>query len=104
MEVQDRLVVRLHMLSPAREPRFSLLVAPLQSSTSPESIEETLDVHATGNQVTRDEFIASLKEMTLLKRLPSLADVGHVATLMASDYAGTMTGTVANMTCGQMVD
>jgi hypothetical protein len=45
-----------------------------------------------------------LKEMTLLKRLPSLADVGNVAALMASDYAGTMTGTVANMTCGQIVD
>jgi len=34
--------------------------------------------------------------MTLLKRLPALADVGNVAALMASDYAGTMTGTVAN--------
>jgi 3-oxoacyl-[acyl-carrier protein] reductase len=54
--------------------------------------------------LTRDEFIASLKEMTLLKRLPSLADVGNVAALMASDYAGSMTGTVANMSCGQIVD
>jgi hypothetical protein len=44
------------------------------------------------------------REMTLLKRLPSLADVGNVATLLASDYASTMTGTVANMTCGQIVD
>ena len=76
----------------------------LRSAGSPESIEETLEVHATSNQVTRDEFIASLKETTLLKRLPSLADVGNVAALMASDYAGTMTGTVANMTCGQIVD
>jgi 3-oxoacyl-[acyl-carrier protein] reductase len=42
--------------------------------------------------------------MALLKRLPSLADVGNVAVLMASDYAGLMTGTVANMTCGQTVD
>jgi enoyl-[acyl-carrier-protein] reductase (NADH) len=42
--------------------------------------------------------------MTLLKRLPALADVGNVAALMASDYASTMTGTVANMTCGQIVD
>jgi len=42
--------------------------------------------------------------MTLLKRLPSLADVGHVAALMASDYAGSMTGTVANLSCGQIVD
>ncbi len=34
----------------------------------------------------------------------SLADVGNGAALMTSDYAGTMTGTVANMTCGQIVD
>jgi 3-oxoacyl-[acyl-carrier protein] reductase len=76
----------------------------LRSAGSPESIADTLDVHAAGNQVTPDEFIASLKEMTLLKRLPSLADVGKVAALMASDYADTMTGTVADMTCGQIVD
>jgi 3-oxoacyl-[acyl-carrier protein] reductase len=76
----------------------------LRSAGSPESIPESLDVHAAGNKMTRDEFIASLKEMTLLKRLPSLAEVGNVAALMASDYAGTMTGTVANMTCGQIVD
>jgi hypothetical protein len=30
--------------------------------------------------------------------------VGKVAALMASDYADTMTGTVANMTSGQIVD
>jgi NAD(P)-dependent dehydrogenase (short-subunit alcohol dehydrogenase family) len=76
----------------------------LRSAGSPESIAEVLDVHAAGNRVTRDEFIASLKDMTLLKRLPSLADVGNVAVLMASDYAGSMTATVANMSCGQIVD
>ena len=76
----------------------------LRSAGSPESIAETMDVHASGNKITRDEFITSLKEMTLLKRLPALADVGNVAALMASDYASTMTGTVANMTCGQIVD
>jgi NAD(P)-dependent dehydrogenase (short-subunit alcohol dehydrogenase family) len=76
----------------------------LRSAGSAESIQETLDAHAAAGEATRDQFIASLKEMTLLKRLPSLTDVGNVAALMASDYAGTMTGTVANMTCGQIVD
>lgn len=42
--------------------------------------------------------------MTPLKRLPSPEDVGNVAVLMASEYAGSMTGTVANMTGGQIVD
>ncbi|HVS08706.1 MAG TPA: SDR family oxidoreductase [Planctomycetota bacterium] len=76
----------------------------LRSAGSPETIPETMDVHAAGNRMTRDEFIASLEAMTLLKRMPSLTDVGNVAALMASDYAGAMTGTVANMTCGQLVD
>jgi 3-oxoacyl-[acyl-carrier protein] reductase len=76
----------------------------LRSAGSPESITETMDAHASGNRVTRDEFVASLAEMTMLKRLPSLADVGNVAALMASDHASSMTSTVANMTCGQMAD
>ena len=76
----------------------------LRSAGSPESIPDTLDAFTAGKGITRDEFIASLKEMTLLKRLPSLADVGNVAAFMASDYANSMTGTVANMSCGQIVD
>lgn len=76
----------------------------LRSAGSPESITDVLDMHAAGRRMTRDQFIASLEEMTLLKRLPSLADVGNVAALMASDYASPMTGTVANMSCGQIVD
>ncbi len=76
----------------------------LRSTGSPESIGEVLDLHADGTGMTRAEFIASLEEMTLLKRLASLEEVGNVAALMASDMAGTMTGTVVNMTCGAIVD
>jgi 3-oxoacyl-[acyl-carrier protein] reductase len=76
----------------------------LLSAGSPESIPDTMDVQAAGNQITRDEFIASLKARTLLNRLPSLADVGNVAAVMASDCASTMTGTIANMSCGMLVN
>ncbi|UYG07177.1 SDR family NAD(P)-dependent oxidoreductase [Halomonas sp. M4R1S46] len=76
----------------------------LRSAGSPESIPETMDIHAAAGKVTRDDFIASLEEMTLLKRLPALAEVGDMAALMASDHASSMTGTVANMTCGAIVD
>jgi enoyl-[acyl-carrier-protein] reductase (NADH) len=41
---------------------------------------------------------------TLLGRLPTLAEVGNVAAFMASDRASAMTGTVANLTCGSIVD
>ncbi len=41
---------------------------------------------------------------TLLKRLPTLADVANYAAFVASDQAGAMTGAIANLTCGSLVD
>ena len=35
---------------------------------------------------------------------PLLAEVANTAAFMASDQAGAMTGTVANLTCGFLVD
>ena len=52
----------------------------------------------------REQMTAMISKETLLKRTPLLAEVGNVAVLMASDYASPMTGTVANMTCGSIVD
>jgi hypothetical protein len=33
-----------------------------------------------------------------------LAEVANVATVMASDLASAMTATIANMTCGEIID
>jgi len=41
---------------------------------------------------------------TLLGRLPRLSEVAEFAAFAASDRAGAMTGAVANLTCGSMVD
>ncbi|MGH3324258.1 MAG: SDR family NAD(P)-dependent oxidoreductase [Streptomyces sp.] len=41
---------------------------------------------------------------SLLRRNPSLEDVANVAAFMASDRAGGMTATVANISCGSVVD
>lgn len=41
---------------------------------------------------------------TLLKRLPTLAQVAEFAAFAASDRAGAMTGAIANLTCGSLVD
>ena len=77
----------------------------LRSAGSPESILGTMSDHADGrDQASPQEFIGALEEMTLLKRMPTLADVGHVAALMASDYANPITGTTTNMTCGTITD
>jgi 3-oxoacyl-[acyl-carrier protein] reductase len=41
---------------------------------------------------------------TLLKRFPTLAEVADFAAFAASDRAGAMTGAIANLTCGSLVD
>lgn len=41
---------------------------------------------------------------TLLGRLPALAEVADFAAFAASDRAGAMTGAIANLTCGPLVD
>lgn len=52
----------------------------------------------------RDEFRTFIENMTLLMRLPTLADVASTAAFLASDHAAAMSGTVANLTCGMSVD
>lgn len=41
---------------------------------------------------------------TLLKRYPTLDEVANTAAFLASDKAGAMTGTIANLTCGALLD
>ena len=54
--------------------------------------------------VSRAAFEAGLAERTLLKRLPKVTEVANAAVLMASDRASAMTGTVADVTCGDTAD
>jgi 3-oxoacyl-[acyl-carrier protein] reductase len=54
--------------------------------------------------LTVDQMLARHADTTLLKRLPTLVQVANVAAFVASDQAGAMTGTVANLTCGTLVD
>jgi NAD(P)-dependent dehydrogenase (short-subunit alcohol dehydrogenase family) len=51
-----------------------------------------------------DEFRRWLEDMTLLKRLPTLAEVANTAVFAASDHAASMTGAVMNLTAGMSVD
>jgi 3-oxoacyl-[acyl-carrier protein] reductase len=73
----------------------------IRSTGSPESFADELN-DSFGK--VREEMTAMISKETLLKRAPSLAEVGNVAALMASDHASPMTATVANMTCGSIVD
>jgi 3-oxoacyl-[acyl-carrier protein] reductase len=40
----------------------------------------------------------------LLRRFPTLAEIGDFAAFAASDRAGAMTGAIANLSCGTLVD
>lgn len=78
----------------------------IRSSGSPDApgLSEVLDQHAANAGISRQEFEARFAASTLLKRLPLLAEVANVAVLMASDLASPITGAVANVTCGEIVD
>jgi 3-oxoacyl-[acyl-carrier protein] reductase len=71
-----------------------------------EGIPETWGVYREEAKQYADlkEFHDLLEGRKLLRRLPTLAEVANVAAFMASDQASAMTGTVANLTCGSIVD
>lgn len=56
--------------------------------------------YGTGHPMTRDEHVAWMRDKTMLRRLTSLADVGNMAALVASDRAAAMTAAGMNITCG----
>jgi NAD(P)-dependent dehydrogenase (short-subunit alcohol dehydrogenase family) len=47
---------------------------------------------------------SDMAQSTMLKRLPTLSEVAETAAFLASDRAGAMTGTIANLSCGALVD
>jgi NAD(P)-dependent dehydrogenase (short-subunit alcohol dehydrogenase family) len=52
--------------------------------------------------VTPAEFQAKAEQGTVLKRLPTLAEVADTAAFVASDRAGAMTATVVNLSAGSI--
>ena len=51
-----------------------------------------------------EQFQSMIEQMSHRRRSTTLAELADVAALMASDRAGAMTGTVANLTGGIIVD
>ena len=78
----------------------------LRSAGSPEApgVAKVLDADAAATGMTRAAFQGQLEQGMALRRFPSLAEVGNVAALMASDLASPITATVANLTCGAIAD
>lgn len=78
----------------------------LRADGMPETatIDTVFEQHARWHGITREAFTAAMADRTLLKRLPTLAEVAEAAAFLASDRAGAMTGTVANLSAGSVVD
>ena len=78
----------------------------LRSHAIPETplIEANFATAAPAAGVTPAEFQAKLEQGTLLKRLPTLAEVADSAAFIASDRAGAMTATVVNLSAGSITD
>jgi NAD(P)-dependent dehydrogenase (short-subunit alcohol dehydrogenase family) len=53
---------------------------------------------------TVEAMLAEYARAHLLQRLPALAEVAAAAAFLSSDGAGAMTGAIANLTCGSVVD
>src|SRR5262245_20907341 len=78
----------------------------LMPNAMPETgtIGESFERYAKAAGVTRAEYQARFESMTHLRRLTTLAELANVAVFMASDQASGMTGTVANLTGGAVVE
>ncbi|MFI7538714.1 SDR family NAD(P)-dependent oxidoreductase [Streptosporangium sp. NPDC049376] len=59
---------------------------------------------AAGQSVQELLESGAMAQGTLLKRLPTLSEIAETAAFLASDRAGAMTGTIANLTAGALVD
>jgi enoyl-[acyl-carrier-protein] reductase (NADH) len=68
------------------------------------TIRESFEKYAKATGLTPAEYLARFEGMTHLRRLTTLAELANVAVFMASDQASAMTGTVANLSGGAIVE
>jgi NAD(P)-dependent dehydrogenase (short-subunit alcohol dehydrogenase family) len=78
----------------------------IRSSGMPETatIDVVFGLHAKALGISREQFQGFIESMTHRKRSTALAEVANTAVFLASDLGSGMTGTVANLTGGLIVD
>ena len=59
---------------------------------------------AEASGIPMDQWLTGLVGMTMLGRLPVLDEVAEYLAFAASDRAGSMTGAIANLSAGALVD
>jgi len=68
------------------------------------TIQDTVDAMVGMMNISKDQAIAALANLTLLKVSPSASDTAKAAAFLASDRARMMTGTVLNSSGGAVAD
>jgi NAD(P)-dependent dehydrogenase (short-subunit alcohol dehydrogenase family) len=78
----------------------------IRSSGMPETgtIDVVFGLHAQALGISRQQFQGFIESLTHRKRSTKLAEVANTAVFLASDLGSGMTGTVANLTGGLIVD
>jgi 3-oxoacyl-[acyl-carrier protein] reductase len=66
-------------------------------------LEGTAELLA-ANPDAESEWRTAIEAEALLRRQTTVADAGNVAAFLASDKAGAVTGTIANVSCGTVID
>lgn len=52
----------------------------------------------------QEAMLQAAAEKTLLKRMPTVPETSEVVAFLASDHAATLTGTILNASCGEVMD
>jgi NAD(P)-dependent dehydrogenase (short-subunit alcohol dehydrogenase family) len=78
----------------------------LRTTGMPETptIDVVFDLHAKAAGMTRQQFQSLIESTTHRRQSTTLAELADVAAFVASDRASAITGTVANLTGGAIVD
>jgi NAD(P)-dependent dehydrogenase (short-subunit alcohol dehydrogenase family) len=78
----------------------------LRTTGLPETktIDTVFELHARALGITRPQFLAAAEAMTHRHRATSLRELVSAAVFLASEGASAITGTVANLTGGAVVD
>jgi 3-oxoacyl-[acyl-carrier protein] reductase len=81
-------------------------VTGLMSGGMPETtrIREVFSTMASFANVPPEVMSDMARQKTQLKRMPTLEQTARVAAFLASDYAGSLSGTILNASCGEIVD
>ncbi|WP_038344074.1 SDR family NAD(P)-dependent oxidoreductase [Acinetobacter sp. A47] len=64
---------------------------------------ELFSLKAQAMGLTLNEWLNGAAQGTMLKQLPTLAQIAEIATFLSSDHANAMTGTIINVTAGATI-